>query len=123
MSQSMTSRPNESPSSELAERLAALLAAGDHAAIHDLFGEGIKVEVSFPPLQRRQGLRSLGASNTLMTSGALEQFDRAAREVALQVVDDLHRPMLVSCTKTRNVVPGPSGRKTPGSTAGSSPPS
>lgn len=66
-------------------------------AIHDLFGEDIKVEVSFPPLQRRQGLVSLGASNAIMTPGALEQFDRTAWSVATQVIDEAHRSTLIPC--------------------------
>src|SRR5262249_40692915 len=63
-----------------------------------LFGDDIAVELSFPPLQRLQGLVTLGAFNASMTAGALEQFDRAARTVATQVVDEKHRSTLVPCT-------------------------
>lgn len=65
--------------------------------IRDLFGENISVEVSFPPLQRRQGLLALGASTVVITPGSLEQFDRAARMVAMQVLDAKHRAVLVPC--------------------------
>lgn len=69
------------------------------SAIQDLFGEDIEVEANFfPPPQRRQGLLALGASAAVITPGALEQFDRAARMIAIQVIDETRRPMLVSCT-------------------------
>jgi Protein of unknown function (DUF1592)/Protein of unknown function (DUF1588)/Protein of unknown function (DUF1585)/Protein of unknown function (DUF1595)/Protein of unknown function (DUF1587) len=66
--------------------------------MHDLFGEDIAVDVSFAPPQRRQGLIALGAATADITPGALEQFDRAARTVAMQVVDETHRAVLVPCT-------------------------
>jgi hypothetical protein len=68
--------------------------------MHELFGEDIRLEVSFPPLQRRQGLLELGATTADLTPGALESFDRAARTVGMQVVDEAHRPVLVPCTPT-----------------------
>jgi Protein of unknown function (DUF1592)/Protein of unknown function (DUF1588)/Protein of unknown function (DUF1595)/Protein of unknown function (DUF1585)/Protein of unknown function (DUF1587) len=66
--------------------------------VHDLFGQDIEVEAGFPPLQRRQGLLALGASDAVVTPGALDQFDRPARLVAMQVVDEAHRTALVPCT-------------------------
>ena len=66
--------------------------------VHHLFGEDIKFEISFPPLQRKLGLESLGATTAIITQGALERFDRAARSIAMQVVDDAHRHVFVPCT-------------------------
>lgn len=66
--------------------------------MHFLFGEDIDVRANFPSLQRKQGLVSLSASTAAMTSGALEQFDRAARAIATQVLDEAHRGTLVPCT-------------------------
>ncbi|WGR93355.1 DUF1592 domain-containing protein [Bradyrhizobium sp. ISRA435] len=66
-------------------------------AIHDIFGEDIKVDIDFAPPQRVQGLLALGGSAAAITPGALDQFDRAALTVAQQVTDDRHRGMLVPC--------------------------
>src|SRR5688572_21669387 len=62
-----------------------------------VFGDDIAVEANFPELQRREGLVSLGSTTAEMTPGALEQFDRAARAIAQQVVDVNHRQTLVPC--------------------------
>jgi hypothetical protein len=67
------------------------------ASIRKLFGEDIVADVSFAAPPRRQGLLSLGASSADITPGALEQFDRAARAIASQVVDESHRRVLVPC--------------------------
>ena len=77
-----------------------LISADQYAnTMHTLFGEDIDVRVNFPSLQRKQGLVSLSASTAAMTSGALEQFDRGARAIAAQVLDEAHRPTLVPCTQ------------------------
>jgi hypothetical protein len=62
-----------------------------------VFGEDIKIDANFPELQRREGLVSLGSTTAEMTPGALEQFDRAARSISLQIVDANHRATLVPC--------------------------
>ncbi|MCC8971195.1 DUF1592 domain-containing protein [Bradyrhizobium brasilense] len=66
-------------------------------AIHDIFGEDIKVDVAFAPPQRLQGLLALGASAAAITPGALDQFERTALTVAQQVIDDRHRKSFVPC--------------------------
>lgn len=66
-------------------------------SVQYVFGEDIEVRANFPQLQRSDGLVSLGATTAAMTSGALEQFDRAARTIAAQVTDDSHRHTLVPC--------------------------
>jgi hypothetical protein len=65
--------------------------------IHEFFGEDIQVDVGFAPPQRLQGLLALGASTAAMTPGMLEQADRTARNVAMQVVDEVHRQTLIPC--------------------------
>src|SRR5262249_23945231 len=67
-------------------------------ALHDLFGQDIVVDMSLPPVHRRPGLWALGAASAVITPCALEQFELIARKVALQVVDETHRPVLVPCT-------------------------
>src|SRR5687767_7828599 len=49
-----------------------------YGILRDLFGDNIEVEVSFPVLQRQDGLLALGRALTSITPGAFEQFDRAA---------------------------------------------
>jgi hypothetical protein len=62
-----------------------------------VFGSDIQVAVNFPLLQRRNGLVSLGATIAAMTPGDLEQFDKAARSIATQVIDSAHRDTLIPC--------------------------
>lgn len=78
---------------------ARLIDAEQYAnAVHDVFGEDIRVEASFAPPPRRQGLLSLGSAEMVVTPGLLEQFDRAARGVAAQVVAEQRRGTLIPCT-------------------------
>ena len=48
-------------------------------------------------MKRVEGLAALGASSALVTAGALDQYDDAARSIAAQVVDPAHRAYLVPC--------------------------
>lgn len=65
--------------------------------IHDIFGDDIVVEVSFALPQRRQGLLSLGAVDVVMTPGLLDQYDRAARAAAVQILEERRRGIVVPC--------------------------
>lgn len=65
--------------------------------VHQVFGDDVQVDASFPELQRQEGLVALGAVSATMTPSALDQFDRAARSVAAQALDPAHRVTLVSC--------------------------
>src|SRR4051794_4585067 len=56
------------------------------SVVHELFGEDIRVDVSFALPQRRQGLLALGYSRAEITPGELAQFDRTARAIASQVM-------------------------------------
>jgi len=62
-----------------------------------LFGPSISVDVKFPPMQRTAGLLSNGAGIAGVTASQLEQFQRAAAGVALQVVDPAHRDYVIPC--------------------------
>ena len=77
---------------------ARLITAEQYAnAIHDVFGEDIRVEANFISTLRRQGLLSLQAAQTVATPGLLSELDRAARGVATQVVDERRRKALIPC--------------------------
>jgi hypothetical protein len=65
-------------------------------AISDVFGADIKNTIRFPPVRRTDGLVALGATTAVVTSGALETFEAAARDIAAHVVDEQHR-LLIPC--------------------------
>lgn len=62
-----------------------------------IFGSGIEYRVQFAPIQRVDGMVAVGASSAVMTNGAIDQFDAAARSIAAQVVDAKRRDFLVPC--------------------------
>ncbi len=71
------------------------------ATIADVFGEQIVVGGTFDPLVRTNGLLTVGASKAHITPAGLEQFDRMARSIAAQVVNEDNRGVLVPCTPAR----------------------
>ncbi|MDX2145561.1 MAG: DUF1592 domain-containing protein [Rhodospirillaceae bacterium] len=66
--------------------------------IADVFGAQIVVGGSFDPLVRTNGLLAVGATSAHVTPSGLEQFDRRARSIAAQVIDDTNRRILIPCT-------------------------
>ncbi|NKB43734.1 MAG: DUF1592 domain-containing protein [Alphaproteobacteria bacterium] len=68
--------------------------------IRDVFGGNIIVAGRFDPLERIDGLLALGASSATITPAALERYESLARSIALQVVDENNRKVLLSCTPT-----------------------
>ena len=62
-----------------------------------IFGPSVDVRVQFAPPQRREGLIANGASSAGLSAAQVEQFQRAAANVAEQVVNDVHRNYLVPC--------------------------
>lgn len=70
-----------------------------------IFGRDIEVIAQFAPMQRTEGLLALGASKAGVPSGELQKFQRAARQVASQIVDNgnielrlpSHRDALMPC--------------------------
>lgn len=62
-----------------------------------IFGPSIDARVQFAPPQRREGLIANGAASAGLSATQVEQFQRAASNVAEQVVDVDHRDYLVPC--------------------------
>lgn len=62
-----------------------------------IFGPSVSVDVKFPPLQRTAGLLSNGAGIAGVTASQLEQFQRAAAGVAIQIVAPNRRNYLIPC--------------------------
>jgi hypothetical protein len=67
------------------------------SVIGDVFGEQITIGGSFDPLVRTNGLLNVGTSSARITPAGLEQYDRMARSIAAQVVNDENREVLVPC--------------------------
>ncbi len=65
--------------------------------ITDIFGADIAIGVRFAPVKRADGLLGVGAGTAVVTPGALDRLESAARSVAQQVTDAKHREFLVSC--------------------------
>ena len=65
--------------------------------IRDVFGASIVIAGRFDPLERIDGLLAVGASQATITPAGLERYEALARSVALQVVDEVHRRILVPC--------------------------
>jgi len=66
--------------------------------IADVFGAHIVVAGRFDPLVRTDGLLAVGASRASITPSAFERYAAMARSIAVQVVDEQNRAMLVPCT-------------------------
>ncbi|MEQ9449426.1 MAG: DUF1592 domain-containing protein, partial [Rhodospirillaceae bacterium] len=66
--------------------------------IHDLFGNGIVIGGPFEPDVRDGGLLAVGAGRVSIASTGLEAFNKMARNIAAQVVDEERRGMLIGCT-------------------------
>ena len=64
----------------------------------DIFGPDITANIRFAPVQRSQGLLAVGAASAVVTPGAFDRLDAAARSVAQQVTDPRHRAFLTPCT-------------------------
>lgn len=70
-----------------------------------IFGRDIEVIAQFAPMQRTDGLLALGSSKAGVPAGELQKFQRAARQVAAQIVDNgnlelklaSHRDVLMPC--------------------------
>lgn len=65
--------------------------------LRGIFGSSLKYPEQFAPINRIQGLEAVGTSSAIVTGGALDQFDNAARLISGQVVDRDHRQFLVGC--------------------------
>jgi hypothetical protein len=65
--------------------------------IADVFGGHIVVAGRFDPLIRTEGLVTLGAGQASMTQSGLERAATMAKAIALQVVDEQNRAILIPC--------------------------
>ena len=65
--------------------------------IDDVFGPTVTLGGRFEPDVRDAGLLAVGASQVSVTAAGLEQYDRMARSIASQVVDEQHRALLIPC--------------------------
>ncbi len=65
--------------------------------IKDVFGRGIVVAGRFDPLERIEGLLALGASRATITPAALERYEALGRSIALQVVNEQNRKVMMPC--------------------------
>ena len=63
-----------------------------------VFGPGISMPSSFAPVQRTDGLLSVGTSFAGITAAQMEIYQKTAATAALQVVDENNRNFLVPCT-------------------------
>jgi hypothetical protein len=66
--------------------------------IADVFGDHIVVAGRFDPLLRTDGLIAFGASQAMITPSGFERFNQIARSVAVQVVNETNREILIPCT-------------------------
>jgi hypothetical protein len=75
-----------------------LLSQSQYAnTIANIFGPDVGVKIRFAPVNRVDGLLAVGRSTAVLTSGALDPLDAAARSIAAQVIDAAHRSLLVPC--------------------------
>jgi hypothetical protein len=65
--------------------------------IADVFGNQIVVGGTFDPLVRTNGLLTVGSAAGHITPSGIEQYDRRARAIAAQVVDEKNRGVLLPC--------------------------
>src|ERR1700722_13966651 len=73
--------------------------------IHDVFGPTVTLGGRFEPDVRDAGLLAVGASQVSVTAAGLEQYDRMARSIAAQVVDEQHRALLIPCKPASAMAP------------------
>jgi hypothetical protein len=89
---------NSEPSTDGGEaQFRRLTEAQYRNTVADIFGRSIVIGGRFDPLERIDGLLAIGASNATITPAGLERYDAIARSIALQVVDDYNRDLLIPC--------------------------
>ena len=96
---------NAEPKSTQPARVRLMTGAQYTNTIQYFFGSDITIVSPFAPVPRTEGLLASGASKAGVTSSQLQQFQRAASQIAMQIVsaEDLdlaipgHRNVLVPC--------------------------
>jgi len=66
-------------------------------SIRDIFGPTIIIAGRFDPLERIDGLLAVGAGSATITAAGLERYDGLGRSIALQVVNEENRDVLIPC--------------------------
>ena len=74
-------------------------------SVQGIFGAGLKYPVKFAPVKRVGGLVAVGTGTAMITGGALDQFDSAARAIADQVVSPANRSFTVACRPKKEEAP------------------
>jgi hypothetical protein len=73
-----------------------------------IFGNGIKVSATFPPMVRTDGLLEAGAATAGVTANQVEQYQYVASLIAGKVVDPSNRDFLIGCKPTNPKAADPS---------------
>ncbi len=95
---SMAAEPLLEPDNPGAGASLRLLSQSQYAnTIAAIFGDHIVPNVRFAPVPRSGGLIAVGARAAVMTVGALEPLESAARAVAGKVVSEANRDLLIPC--------------------------
>ena len=74
-------------------------------SIEDIFSSAIKLGGRFEPDVREGGLMAVGASEVSVTASGLEQYDKMARSIGMQVVDEQNRAALIPCKPASATAP------------------
>ena len=94
----LTARAQAAESPLLTEPSLRLISQGQYInTIQAIFGPDVAVKVRFAPIRREDGLLAVGASDAVLTSGALDPLEASARAVAEQVIAPERRPFLIGC--------------------------
>ena len=73
--------------------------------VSDVFGSDIAIGGRFEPGVRDAGLLESGASLVSVTAAGFEEYEKMARAIAEQVVDEKHRALLMPCAPAQTSVP------------------
>ena len=65
--------------------------------VADVFGSTIKLGGRFEPDNREEGLIAVGSGQASVTAAGLEQYDKIARSIGDQIVDEQHRAQMIPC--------------------------
>lgn len=87
--------PTVDPAEPVLHRLTA---AQYRNSVHDLFGEDIVIPGPLEPDSALGGLIATGASKVTISSWGVEQYERAAYEIAAQAMAEENRGKFISCT-------------------------
>ena len=94
----LAAEPPLEPDNPGTEASLRLLSQSQYAnTVAAIFGDHIVPNVRFAPVPRTGGLVAVGARAAVMTVGALEPLESAARAIAGQVVSEANRDLLMSC--------------------------